>query len=83
MKLIKNTQFGEINTSIDGVLYCITQDGIEVSDETAAKMSEQFLHTVSISDIEVPVEVTVAPIEEIAPVEVSIEQSPVVEPNLE
>ena len=72
MKLIKNTQFGEINTSIDGVLYKITQEGIEVPDEVAAKMSEQFLHTVEVSDV-----IVEAPVVEVEP------QSPIVEPNIE
>ena len=51
MKIIKNTQFGEINTSIDGVSYQITQTGIQVPDEVAQKMKDQFLHTVEVSDI--------------------------------
>lgn len=78
MKLIKNTQFGEINTSIDGVLYKITQEGIEVPDEVADKMAGQFLHTVEVS------EVTVAPAEVVETPEVEVEtQSPVVEPKIE
>ena len=72
MKLIKNTQFGEINTSIDGVLYKITQEGIEVPDEVADKMVGQFLHTVEVSDV-----VVEASVVEVEP------QSPVVEPNIE
>lgn len=74
MKLIKNTQFGEINTSIDGVLYKITQEGLEVSDEIAAKMSGQFLHTVEVSEVvTVPVEST----------ESVVEQSPIIDNNIE
>ena len=78
MKLIKNTQFGEINTSIDGVLYKITQEGIQVEDSVAQQMSEQFLHTVEVIDvIETPTKVVEKPEVEVEP------QSPVVEPNLE
>ena len=55
MKLVKNAKFGSITTTIDGVLYIITEDGIQVSDEVASKMKEQFLHTIDVEEL-APVE---------------------------
>lgn len=54
MKLVKTTTEMDITSSFDGNLYHITPTGIEVSDEVAEKMKEQFLHTVEVTDISTP-----------------------------
>jgi hypothetical protein len=67
MKLVKHTTFGDINTSIDGVLYQITEAGIQVADEVATKMQEQFLHTVEVTDVVAPDAPVVVPVEPSTP----------------
>ena len=54
MKLVKATNLG-ITTSIEGNLYVITQEGIEVADEIATRLKDWFLHTIEVSDIEAPI----------------------------
>lgn len=77
MKLVKSTSWRTINTSIDGVSLSIGQQEVPVEDSVAEKLSEQFLHEISVSEVEV-----VAPQEVSAPQEsVESEGRPVSETN--
>jgi len=66
MKLVKSTSWRTINTSIDGVSLSIGQQEMPVDDSVAAKLSEQFLHEISVSEVEV-----------VAPQEISVPQESV------
>mgnify|MGYP007099668719 CR=1 FL=1 len=59
MKLVKVTHLG-ITTSLDGTLYILSEEATSVSDEVAAKLKEQFLERIEVSDAPEPKKVEVA-----------------------
>lgn len=80
MKLIQATSTG-IVTDVNGTLYDIQSNPIEVSDEVASYLQEKFCHLVKVTDVETTPEVVPETIEIVK--EKSIEEKIVDEKPIE